>query len=146
MKELKKAVSLTNGSISWFKRDGYIDCRRTPESGINIVGSLEEFIDARFNRECWDIPQLNKLCDLLDGHAFECQLIGSDEERKRYDLAVFTLVSPDRIENPSEDLIELINSAREWLGGDQITFNCLKVKTNIIIKNSNEEEQLEDSE
>lgn len=134
-KEILKLIKRVNKSLGFYKKGGWIDCRRTPTSGINIVNNLEEFIDARFNRECFEIPELFEICDLLDGRLFKCTLEDPDENKKRYGKATLSLVKEEEINNPSQELIDLLNKTREIIGGNTITFNSVKAKVKYTIEN-----------
>ena len=134
-KNLKNLIAKVNKSLIWYKKGGWVDCRRTPTSGINMVDTLEDFIEARFNRECWEIPELNEACELLDGRLFSCSLIGPDEAKKKFKQAVITIARPEDIENPSEDLKKALDVAYNYLGGNKIKFNSVKVKVKYEISN-----------
>lgn len=128
-KPIRNLIAVVNRKMKdTYKGGGWLDCRRTPTSGVNMVNSLEEFIDAVFNQECYDIPELRDLEELLEGRLFSCTLEGEDEARRRYKQATMTLVSEDDIENPSEELKELLKAAREFLGGTTIRFNSVPSK------------------
>lgn len=133
-KEIVKLIKKVNKSLSLYKKGGWIDCRRTPTSGTNIVNNLEEFIDARFNRECFDIPELSEICDLLDGRLFKCILEEPDENKKRYKQATLILVDESEINNPSQELKDLLKKTREIIGGNTIKFNSVKVKIKYTIE------------
>ena len=128
-KAIKSLISTVNKKMKvTYKGGGWIDARRTPTSGQNMVNSLEEFIDAVFNQECYDIPELREVEELLGGRLFSCTLEGEDEARRRYKQATMTMVSPEDIENPSEELIELLETARKFFGGTKINFNSVPTK------------------
>lgn len=128
-KPIKKLISIVNKKMKDnYKGGGWLDCRRTPTSGVNMVNSLEEFIDAVFNQECYDIPELRDAEELLEGRLFSCVLEGEDEAKRRYKQATMTLVSEDDIENPSEELKALLAAAREYIGGTTIRFNSVPTK------------------
>ena len=48
---LKKLVINVNRTLIWYKKNGWIDCRRTPSSGQEIIAEMSDFLDARLNRE-----------------------------------------------------------------------------------------------
>ena len=102
---------------------------------MRFLDTLEDFIEARFNRECWEIPELNEACELLDGRLFSCSLIGPDEAKKKFKQAVITIARPEDIENPSEDLKKALDVAYNYLGGNKIKFNSVKVKVKYEISN-----------
>jgi len=132
---IKDLIARVNKSIIWYKKGGWIDCRRTPTSGENLVESLEEFIEARFNRECWDLPEFNEACELLDGKLFICTLDGVDEVRKRFRKATLRLVKEEDILDPSPQLLEILKNVREFLGGSSISFNGVRIKIKYEIEN-----------
>jgi hypothetical protein len=133
-KIIKDLIRRVNRTLTYYKRGGWIDCRRTPTSNINIVNSLEEFVDARFNRECFEVPELSDACDLLDGRLFICTLEEPDEKHKKYKQAKLTLVDKDDIYKPSEELVDLLESIKKFLGGSVIRFNSVKVKVKFTIE------------
>lgn len=127
-KVIRRLIAGVNKSLYWYKKGGWIDCRRTPTSDVNMVNSLEEFIEAKFNRDCWDIPELRTACELLDGFVFKCELIEPDEMKKRYKLAILTLVRESEIENPTDQLRDELRHVYKFFGGNIIKFNSVKVK------------------
>jgi hypothetical protein len=126
--KIREIIRDVNQSLIHYKRGGCIDCRRTPNSSINMVNTIEEYVDARFNRECWEVPELREACDLLEGHLFICTLEGVDEVRKRYKTATLKLVSPTDILDPTPELENLLKEVKIFLGGNKIKFNGLKYK------------------
>ena len=132
---LKKMVISVNRTLIWYKRNGWVDCRRTPSSGSEIISEMNEFIDARLNREAWNIPEFREAEELLGGHLFKCESIHSvDEVRKKYKQAVFSLTTPEKVIEPDENLINVLESVRKFIGGTTIKFNGVKVKVKIIIE------------
>ncbi|MBR2247791.1 MAG: hypothetical protein IJ880_12375 [Bacilli bacterium] len=125
---IAKLISEVNKSLIHYKKGGWIDARRTPNTGVNMVDSIEEFVDARFNNEAWAIPEMHEASELLEGRLFSCTLEGVDEERKRYKSAVISLITEDDIENPSEQLKDELKKVRDFLGGTKIKFNGVKKK------------------
>ena len=134
-KIIKSLISTVNKKMKvTYKGGGWIDARRTPTSGQNMVNSLEEFIDAVFNQECYDIPELREVEELLGGRLFSCKLEEPDEMKKKYKQATLTLISADDIIEPSEELIKLLDEVRIFLGGTKIVFNSVKVKIKFSIE------------
>lgn len=127
-KIIKNLLRQVNSSLVWFNRNGWVDVRRTPDSEENMVNDLADYVEARFNRELYDIPELTKICELLEGHLYHCTLEGIDESKRKFKTATLTLIKPEEIENPTPELIELINQARDYFGGSVIKFNCVRVK------------------
>ena len=71
---IKNIISKVNETLIHYKKGGWIDCRRTPDADQEMMESLEQFIDARFNREAWNIPELRDAEDYLGGRLFSCTL------------------------------------------------------------------------
>jgi len=133
---VKNIIKEVNTSLGVYKKGGWIDCRRTPSDEIpNLVEDLTNFVEARFNRECWNVPELLGLCEAFDGKAFKCTLIGANEEKKKFEQAIITLPRPENVEIESEDpdkskeeLLEMLKSAESFFGGNKITFYSYKAK------------------
>lgn len=127
-KVIEKVIKEVNKSLIHYKKGGWIDARRTPNTGVNIVDTIEEFVDARFNNEAWAVPELHEASDLLEGRLFSCTLEEPDEEKKRYKMATLTMVKEEDLENPTPEICELLKQARQFLGGDKIEFNAVRKK------------------
>lgn len=125
---IKKIISGVNSTLSLYKKGGWIDVRRTPTSGPELMMSLEQFIEARFNREAWNIPEFNEAEELLSGHLFKCELIEPDEMKKRYKKAIITLIDEKLVLDPTQNLIDELEKVRQHIGGTKIKFNGVKVK------------------
>lgn len=135
-KAVKDVIMEVNKTLTWYKKGGWVDTRRTPSSGPNYVNSLEEYVEARFNREMWEVPEVYPACELLDGRLFSCRLDECDEMKKRFKIATLTLIDVKDIENPTPELEECIKRAREFIGGNEIIFNSVKVKVKYDIRSS----------
>ena len=122
-KTIEKLLLSVNESLRFYKRGGWIDARRTPTSGVNMVDTIEDFIDARFNNESWGVPEFHAASDLLEGRLFSCHVEGVDEEKKRFKSATLTLIRPEDIEDPSEFLLGEIKKVHDILGGNVVKFN-----------------------
>lgn len=122
-KTIEKLLLSVNESLRFYKRGGWIDARRTPTSGVNMVDTIEDFIDARFNNEIWGVPEFHAASDLLEGRLFSCHVEGVDEEKKRFKSATLTLIKPEDIEDPSEFLLGEIKKVHDILGGNVVKFN-----------------------
>ena len=122
-KTIEKLLLSVNESLRFYKRGGWIDARRTPTSGVNMVDTIEDFIDARFNNEIWEVPEFHAASDLLEGRLFSCHVEGVDEEKKRFKSATLTLIKPEDIEDPSEFLLGEIKKVHDILGGNVVKFN-----------------------
>ena len=122
-KTIEKLLLSVNESLRFYKRGGWIDARRTPTSGVNMVDALGGVIDARFNNEIWGVPEFHAASDLLEGRLFSCHVEGVDEEKKRFKSATLTLIKPEDIEDPSEFLLGEIKKVHDILGGNVVKFN-----------------------
>jgi hypothetical protein len=125
-KTIEKLLLSVSDSLRFYKRGGWIDARRTPVSGVNMVDSIEEFIDARFNNEAWGVPEFHAASDLLEGRLFSCHVEGVNEEKKRFKSATLTLIKPEDIEDPSEFLLSEIKRVHDLLGGNVVKFTGSK--------------------
>lgn len=127
-KSIRKVISEVNQSLIWYKKGGWIDARRTPSSSVNMVDTLSDYVEARLNREFWNIPELSKACELSEGHVFTLTLDGVDEAKRKFREATATLINPDTIDSPSDELLEALEEVKLWLGGSVLKFNSVKVK------------------
>lgn len=134
-KQIKDLIARVNETLVYYKKGGWIDCRRTPDADEEMIYSLEQFIDARFNREAWNVPELRLAEEYLDGRLFSCVLEEPDENKKRYKQATLSLISVDDIEEPSQELIDILNEVQLFLGGTKIKFNSVKVKIKYSVEN-----------
>ena len=112
-KTIEKLLLSVNESLRFYKRGGWIDARRTPTSGVNMVDTIEDFIDARFNNEIWGVPEFHAASDLLEGRLFSCHVEGVDEEKKRFKSATLTLIKPEDIEDISERFLPMWQEGRD---------------------------------
>ena len=141
-KQLKKIIANVNKSLVWYKPGGWIDAKRTPLcEDPNWVMNLQEYVEARFNRECFDIPELTKVFDIFDGKVWTCTLDDPNEEKRRYKTATLTIVDPNQVYIdeeghcvPKEKICELLDKVRDFFGGSEVTFNSVKVKIEFEVK------------
>lgn len=133
MDELRKIIKEVNRTLPLYKSGGWIDCRRLPTSKQEMIFSLEQFVEARFNREAWSIPSFTELEELLGGHLFTCKLEGVEEDKKKFKQAVLTIIDEKHVLDPSENLINKLREAKTLIGGSNIKFTSVKVKFKIII-------------
>ena len=63
-KNIKDLIARVNRTLVWYKKGGWIDCRRTPNGGENMIQTMDEYVESRFNRESWDVPELQKAVEL----------------------------------------------------------------------------------
>lgn len=132
---LIKVISAVNSSLTKFKKGGWIKVERVPDQEKEPCEDLEQFVDAVFNRECYNlIPEFAELEELLGGHLFSCSLKDVDENKKRYGKAIVKIVTEKSIINPTESLTNRLKTATEYLGGSSLEFNGVRVKIKLEIK------------
>ena len=126
---LRKIIAKVNSGLGKFKKDGWIRVERLPGESLETCTTLEQFVEATFNRACFnDIPELREAEILLSGHLFGCILEEPDEKRKRFKVAHIVITDKNKVMDPDENLINELYKVQEYLGGTTIKFNSVKVK------------------
>lgn len=134
-KIIKSTIAAVNSSLGKFKKGGWIQVERIPGLEKEACENLEEFVEAVFNRECYNrIPELQEAEILLGGHLFQCKLEGPDEMKKRFKSATIVLVDEKSIIEPDDALISELKLVESWIGGKSIKFNSVKVKIKFEVK------------
>ena len=123
---IRDLISRVNSTLSYFEKD-YTSVKRTPTSEKERCYSFEQFIEARFNFECCQIPELVEAVISTDGHIFTCASIEDPDLAKRRFTTVSIIISPNLPENLKNEILEL-------LGGSEIVFNNVKKKIKYTIK------------
>lgn len=123
---IRDLISRVNSTLSYFEKD-YISVKRTPTSEKERCYSFEQFIEARFNFECCQIPELFEAVISTDGHVFNCVSIEDPDLSKRRFTTASVVISPSLPENLKNEILEL-------LGGSEIVFNNVKKKIKYTIK------------
>lgn len=132
---IKKTISAVNSSLQKFKRGGWIRVERIPQLEKEVCETLSDFVEAVFNRECYNrIPEFRQAQELLGGHLFKCILDEPDEIKKRFLSATVILIDEKSIIDPDDNLINELRKVENYLGGREIKFNSVKVKIKFEIK------------
>jgi hypothetical protein len=133
-KLLKAALSRVNATLKYYEAD-WISAQRAPEIERVRVTSFEEFVEIRVNNELSKIPDLHYQILKTDGHMFVCTgLDDINDVRHRFKLAHISVISPDEFPDENkEELCEIINSVKSWLGGEKFTFNSVVERVKITI-------------
>lgn len=129
---LKELISRVNSTLGYYEKD-YISVKRTPWSDRERCESFEQYVEARFNYECFQIPELYDALIATEGHLFRCQsLENPDTAKRRFTLACVELLNPD----PSlpESLNIEIEKIFNFFGGRVIKFNNVKKKIKFTIE------------
>lgn len=123
---IKDLISRVNSTLSYFEKD-YVSVKRTPTSDKERCSSFEQFIEARFNFECCQIPELVDAVLSTDGHVFTCVSLENPDLAKRKFTTACIIIDPGLPENLKNEILEL-------LGGSEITFNNVRKKIKFEIK------------
>jgi hypothetical protein len=123
---IKELLSRVNCSLFYYEKD-YVSVKRTPTSDKERCTTFEQFVEARFNYECCQIPELVDAVLSTDGRLFICaNLENSDEIKRKFSTATIT-ISPEIPESLRNEILQL-------LGGSEIVFNNVKKKIRFTIK------------
>ena len=125
---IKKVVSEVNRTLCQYEKD-WISCERTPGGERERCNSFEHFIELRFNRECYKIPELQKLIIATDGHLFRCtSLEEPDPEKRKYGIAHLEMLDLSEIRDEDTEIKEMLSEIYKLFGGKKISFNGVKKK------------------
>jgi hypothetical protein len=132
-KTVLKIISEVNRTLGQYEKD-WVSCERIP--GVRErCKSFEHFIELRFNRECYKIPELQKLVEATDGHLFSCtSLDNPDTEKRRFTLAHVEMLDPKLIRDEDTDIKEMLDEVLKIFGGRKISFNGVKKKIKFVIE------------
>lgn len=131
---IREIIARVNKTLCYYEKD-YISVKRTPEAERERTVSFEQYIEARFNYECCQIPELYDIVIALEGHLWQnVQLVGSDTAKRRFTEAKITLIDPESpiIEDP--ELKNAIYEIAKQLGGSSVRFNNVKKKIKFVIE------------
>lgn len=129
---IKELISRVNSTLGYYEKD-YISVKRTPWSDRERCETFEQYIEARFNYECSQIPELQEALELSEGHLFCCtELLDPDTSKRRFSLARVELVKPEPYF--PESLNTEIEKICKLLGGRSIKFNNVKKKIKFTIE------------
>ena len=133
IKGLKDIIRKVNETLRYYEKE-YIELKRTPEAEKEVCTSFEHYIEARFNMECCNIPELSDLERKTEGHLFVCTSIQDpDEARRRFGFATVELISPEDFECADSSILESLEIIKQALGGSKISFNSVKQRIKIQI-------------
>lgn len=123
---IKELISRVNSSLMYYEKD-YVSVKRTPTADKERCTSFEQYIEARFNFESCQIPELTHAVISMDGYLFKCINIDNPDTVKRRFSTATVIISPDLPENLRNEIYELI-------GGSEIIFNNVKKKIKFTIR------------
>lgn len=136
-KALKGLVSEINRTLTYYERS-FSSVKRTPDTYQERCNSFEEFVENRFNFEASKIPELEEAIVATGGKLFECVSIDEPDEKKRRFKTATIRIRDIKDINPrimdDESLKVVITKVKEYLGGDQISFNSVRKKIKLTIE------------
>lgn len=125
---LRSLIARVNSTLSYYEKD-YISVKRTPISDRERCTSFEQYVEARFNYECCQVPELRDAVLATEGHLFSCvSLEDSDVSKRRFTIATVILLNPETLLETEENLKNEILKIHEFIGGSCIKFNNVKKK------------------
>ena len=125
---LRSLIARVNSTLSYYEKD-YISVKRTPISDRERCTSFEQYIEARFNYECCQVPELRDAVLATEGHLFSCvSLEDPDVSKRRFTVATVILLNPETLLETDENLKNEILKIHEFIGGSCIKFNNVKKK------------------
>lgn len=125
---LRSLIARVNSTLSYYEKD-YISVKRTPMSDRERCTSFEQYIEARFNYECCQVPELRDAVLATEGHLFSCvSLEDPDVSKRRFTVATVILLNPETLLETDENLKNEILKIHEFIGGSCIKFNNVKKK------------------
>lgn len=131
---IMKVVSEVNRTLNQYEKD-WVSCERVPDIRERCE-SFEHFIELRFNRECYKIPELQKLIIATDGHLFKCtSLDNPNTEKRKFTLAHMEMLDPKLIRDEDVEIKEMLDEALKLFGGRKLSFNSVKKKIKYTIEN-----------
>ena len=123
---IRDLISRVNSTLLYFEKD-YTSVKRTPTSDKERCSSFEQFIEARFNFECCQIPELIEAVISTDGHLFTCVSLENPDLSKRRFTTASVIIDPNLPENLKNEVLELF-------GGSEIIFNNVRKKIKYTIR------------
>ena len=131
---IRDLIARVNSTLAYYEKD-FISVKRTPFSEKERVTSFEQYIEARFNYECCQIPELKEAVLATDGHLFTCiSLENPDTAKRRFTVATIELLNPETLLETEENLKNEIIKIHDFLGGSCIKFNNVKKKIKYTIE------------
>lgn len=131
---VKNLIARVNSTLAYYEKD-YVSVKRTPMSERERCTSFEQYIEARFNFECCQIPELRDAVLATEGHLFSClSLEDPDTAKRRFTVATMILLNPETLLETDENLKNEIIKIHDFLGGSCIKFNNVKKKIKYTIE------------
>jgi hypothetical protein len=125
---IKKVVSEVNRTLCQYEKS-WVSCERMPGGGRERCESFEHFIELRFNRECYKIPELQKLILATEGHLFRCtSLDDPDLNKNKFSMAHVEMLDLSEIRDEDTDIKEMLIEVQKLFGGRKLSFNSVKKK------------------
>ena len=132
---LKNLISRVNSTLGYYEKD-YVSAQRTPDLDKERCTSFEEYIEIRFNREAYNIPELRNAVIETDGRLFSCvELSEPNVAKRRFKEAKIKLLNPDLLLPEDQNLKNEILKVRDLIGGTSISFNSVRKKVKLIVSN-----------
>jgi len=132
-KALKEIVAGVNRTLSYFESH-YSSAKRTPDTYQERCNSFEEYITNRFNYEASKIPEFEDIIFKTDGHLFKCTVLEEADEKKRKFKRAIVVIDDDLLSIDDQSLKDEVAKIKEYIGGDEISFNSVKKKIKLVIK------------
>lgn len=132
---IKNLISRVNSTLGYYEKD-YISAKRTPysEEGERC-STFEQYVEIRFNYECFQVPEFRDLIIATDGHLFSCvSLEDQDIAKRRFSTACLMLINPDNVTDLDNDTKEEIKNLYSLIGGSCIKFNNVRKKIKFTIE------------
>lgn len=133
--EIRTLLSRVNSTLGYYEKD-YVSAQRTPDVDKERCTSFEEYIEIRFNREAYNVPEFKDLVEKTEGRLFSCiEIEEPDVVKRRFKTAKIRLLDPNLLPEEFENLKDDIYKVRDLLGGTTICFNSVKKKIKYNIEN-----------
>lgn len=123
---IKELLSRVNCSLVYYEKD-YVSVKRTPNADKERCTSFEQYIEARFNFECCQIPELVEAVLSTDGRLFVVANLENPDGIKRRFSTATVIISPEIPESLREEILLI-------MGGSEIKFNNVKRKIKFSVK------------
>lgn len=136
-KILKQIISGVNTSfVKYGFEENMFSLERTQDhDSKERCKTLEQYIEIRFNRECFKIPELTDLMTITEGKLFECkEIVDPDLKKRKFKSATIT-VNRKLLPTKDENLIDEkeLDEILEFLNWSEIKFNSVKKKIRLSI-------------
>lgn len=123
---IKEIISKVNCSLNYYEKD-YVSVKRTPFTDKERCESFEQYIEARFNYECCQVPELLDAAIKVEGHLFQCKYLENPDTSRRKFTTACVILDPNLPEDLKEEILKIV-------GGTQIKFNNVKKKIKFTVE------------